>query len=55
VSAALAQSGFVALFNGKDLTGWQALIDIGTLRSARLRDSAPGLDAQPIRPLHREH
>jgi hypothetical protein len=32
VPPALARDGFVALFNGKDLTGWQALIDIGTLR-----------------------
>lgn len=32
VPAALAQEGFTAIFNGKDLTGWQALIDIGTLR-----------------------
>ena len=29
---ALAAQGFVSLFNGKDLTGWQALIDVGTLR-----------------------
>jgi hypothetical protein len=32
VPAALAKEGFTALFNGKDLTGWQALIDIGTLK-----------------------
>ena len=32
VPAALAREGFTAIFNGKDLTGWQALIDIGTLR-----------------------
>jgi hypothetical protein len=32
VPAALAKEGFTAIFNGKDLTGWQALIDIGTLR-----------------------
>jgi hypothetical protein len=32
VPAALAREGFTALFNGKDLTGWQALIDIGTLK-----------------------
>ena len=32
VPAALAQDGFTAIFNGKDLTGWQALIDIGTLK-----------------------
>ena len=32
VPPALASDGFVAIFNGKDLTGWQALIDIGTLR-----------------------
>jgi len=32
VPPALAREGFVALFNGKDLTGWQALIDIGTLK-----------------------
>jgi len=32
VPAALAKDGFTAIFNGKDLTGWQALIDIGTLR-----------------------
>jgi len=32
VPAALAKDGFTALFNGKDLTGWQALIDIGTLK-----------------------
>jgi 3-keto-disaccharide hydrolase len=32
VPAALAKDGFVAIFNGKDLTGWQALIDIGTLK-----------------------
>jgi hypothetical protein len=33
VPAALAAEGFTALFNGQDLTGWQALIDIGTLRA----------------------
>src|SRR5689334_3281685 len=32
VPAALARDGFVSIFNGVDLTGWQALIDIGTLR-----------------------
>lgn len=32
VPPALAREGFVSLFNGKDLTGWQALIDIGTLK-----------------------
>jgi hypothetical protein len=32
VPPALARDGFVAAFNGRDLTGWQALIDIGTLR-----------------------
>src|ERR687891_495230 len=32
VPAALARDGFTAIFNGKDLTGWQALIDIGTLK-----------------------
>jgi hypothetical protein len=32
VPAALAREGFTSLFNGKDLTGWQALIDIGTLK-----------------------
>ncbi|MEO8077460.1 MAG: DUF1080 domain-containing protein [Acidobacteriota bacterium] len=32
VPAALAQEGFTAIFNGTDLTGWQALIDIGTLK-----------------------
>ena len=32
VPAALAREGFTAIFNGKDLTGWQALIDIGTLK-----------------------
>ena len=32
VPAALARDGFDAIFNGKDLTGWQALIDIGTLK-----------------------
>jgi hypothetical protein len=32
VPAALAKDGFTALFNGTDLTGWQALIDIGTLK-----------------------
>ena len=32
VPTALERAGFVAIFNGKDLTGWQALIDIGTLR-----------------------
>jgi len=32
VPPALAREGFVALFNGRDLTGWQALIDIGTLK-----------------------
>jgi hypothetical protein len=32
VPAALAREGFVSIFNGTDLTGWQALIDIGTLR-----------------------
>jgi hypothetical protein len=32
VPAALAKDGFTAIFNGKDLTGWQALIDIGTLK-----------------------
>jgi hypothetical protein len=29
VPPALAAAGFVSLFNGKDLTGWQALIDLG--------------------------
>src|SRR5262245_50473253 len=28
VPAALARDGFVSIFNGKDLTGWQALIDL---------------------------
>ena len=32
VPPALAREGFVSIFNGVDLTGWQALIDIGTLR-----------------------
>jgi hypothetical protein len=32
VPAALARDGFTAIFNGQDLTGWQALIDIGTLK-----------------------
>ena len=32
VPPALAREGFVSIFNGKDLTGWQALIDIGTLK-----------------------
>jgi 3-keto-disaccharide hydrolase len=32
VPPALARDGFVSLFNGKDLTGWQALIDVGTLK-----------------------
>jgi hypothetical protein len=32
VPAALARDGFSAIFNGTDLTGWQALIDIGTLK-----------------------
>ena len=32
VPSALAREGFVSIFNGKDLTGWQALIDIGTLK-----------------------
>jgi 3-keto-disaccharide hydrolase len=32
VPAALAKDGFTAIFNGNDLTGWQALIDIGTLK-----------------------
>jgi hypothetical protein len=32
VPAPLAAQGFVPIFNGRDLTGWQALIDIGTLR-----------------------
>jgi hypothetical protein len=32
VPAALAREGFTAIFNGRDLTGWQALIDIGTLK-----------------------
>jgi len=34
VPAALARDGFVSIFNGKDLTGWQALIDLenGTLK-----------------------
>jgi hypothetical protein len=32
VPAALASEGFTAIFNGTDLTGWQALIDIGTLK-----------------------
>ena len=32
VPAALAKEGFTAIFNGKDLTGWQALIDVGTLK-----------------------
>lgn len=32
VPDALARDGFAVIFNGKDLTGWQALIDIGTLR-----------------------
>src|SRR5262245_12402260 len=33
VPPALAKEGFTAIFNGKDLTGWQALIDVGTLRA----------------------
>ena len=39
VPAALAREGFTAIFNGKDLSGWQALIDIGESfsRSAGLR------------------
>ena len=32
VPPALAREGFVSIFNGVDLTGWQALIDMGTLR-----------------------
>jgi hypothetical protein len=32
VPEALAKQGFKAIFNGKDLTGWQALIDLGTLK-----------------------
>jgi hypothetical protein len=32
VPAALARDGFTAIFNGKDLSGWQALVDIGTLK-----------------------
>src|SRR4029078_4174978 len=32
VPPARAREGFVSIFNGKDLTGWQALIDIGTLK-----------------------
>src|SRR5581483_12281494 len=32
VPPALASQGFVSIFNGKDLSGWQALIDIGTLK-----------------------
>jgi len=33
VPPALAREGFTAIFNGRDLTGWQALIDVGTLRA----------------------
>lgn len=47
VPAALAQSGFTALFNGKDLTGWQALIDIGTLRSGAGLNPADLLKLSP--------
>lgn len=47
VPAALAQAGFVALFNGRDLTGWQALIDIGTLRSGAGLNPADLLKLSP--------
>jgi hypothetical protein len=47
VPAALAQSGFVSLFNGRDLSGWQALIDIGTLRSGAGLNPADLLKLSP--------
>jgi hypothetical protein len=47
VPAALAKDGFTALFNGKDLTGWQALIDIGTLKFGAGLNSADLLKLSP--------
>jgi hypothetical protein len=46
VPAALARDGFVSIFNGKDLTGWQALIDLenGSLKfGAGLNPAEPAL------------
>jgi hypothetical protein len=46
VPAALARDGFQAIFNGKDLTGWQALIDLenGSLKfGAGLNPAEPAL------------
>ena len=45
VPAVLAKDGFKAIFNGKDLTGWQALIDLGTLKLGE------GLDPDELKPL----
>ena len=47
VPAALAKDGFTAIFNGKDLTGWQALIDIGTLKFGAGLNPADLLNLSP--------
>jgi hypothetical protein len=49
VPAALAKDGFTAIFNGKDLTGWQALIDIGTLKFGAGLNPADLLKLSPLR------
>ena len=47
VPAALAREGFTAIFNGKDLSGWQALIDIGTLKDGAGLNPADLLKLSP--------
>src|SRR5687767_12514856 len=39
--------GFVALFNGKDLTGWQALLELPGLKSGAGLDPAEPLKLSP--------
>lgn len=39
--------GFTALFNGKDLTGWQGLLDVPTLRSGAGLNPADKLKLSP--------
>jgi hypothetical protein len=54
VPAALAKDGFTPLFNGKDLTGWQALIDIGTLKFGAGLNPADLLKLSPAEKAQRQ-
>ena len=61
VPAALAREGFTAIFNGKDLSGWQALIDIGTLtvrrgpRSCRSAEALTGRESRQAEDVDAEY